>query len=412
MSNIVILTHDFPYGGSETFLEGEILHLAESFDRVLIVPTKVVGSTKMRVRALPSNVETLLISDSPIDSGTPKRILKDHLILQSLASVVGAFVHGKYLNPYNIRFLFAKYVVAYEKATIIQDVLKVEDFDIFYSYWGAEVALILQVLGYAIADRNTKLFISRQHGYDLYAERENLSRLPFQKGLLNFFDFVFPCSKQGESYLKGHYPAYLDKIRCSHLGVKIQSNIDCRDEHTSLRIVSCSNIVPLKRLDLIVQALSGLIRSVVWTHIGDGPEHERIFQLAESLPPNIEVNFMGSLSNREVLDYYESNWVDLFVNVSSSEGVPVSIMEAISFGIEPVATDVGGTSEVVSSDFGTLIPIDFSPSQLTKIMEDHTTNEAKRHAARAHQQKYFSTNNYLDFVHFVKIELSKRVQLI
>ena len=47
--------------------------------------------------------------------------------------------------------------------------------------------------------------------------------------------------------------------------------------------------------------------------------------------------------------------VFFFVNVSESEGIPVSIMEAASFGIPIIATDVGGTSEIVDNSNGFLI---------------------------------------------------------
>ncbi|MCK7489734.1 MAG: glycosyltransferase [Anaerotruncus sp.] len=108
-----------------------------------------------------------------------------------------------------------------------------------------------------------------------------------------------------------------------------------------LRIVTCSYIVPLKRLELFVSSLMKVSRKVIWTHIGDGQDKGKIFELSTKLPNNIQSNFLGHLENKDVLDYYQNNPVDLFVNVSSYEGVPVSIMEALSFGIEPVATDKG-----------------------------------------------------------------------
>jgi len=49
------------------------------------------------------------------------------------------------------------------------------------------------------------------------------------------------------------------------------------------------------------------------------------------------------LPHNDVLNYYASNPVDVFINTSSSEGLPVSIMEAMSFGIPVIATNVGGT---------------------------------------------------------------------
>lgn len=46
----------------------------------------------------------------------------------------------------------------------------------------------------------------------------------------------------------------------------------------------------------------------------------------------------------------------------------MSIMEAVSFGIPVVASDVGGTSEIVNSDLGILFPKDITPQQLKSII--------------------------------------------
>jgi glycosyltransferase involved in cell wall biosynthesis len=70
------------------------------------------------------------------------------------------------------------------------------------------------------------------------------------------------------------------------------------------------------------------------------------------------------------MSFYSSVPVVLFINVSSSEGVPVSIMEAMSFGIPVMATDAGGTSELVSEKTGLLINIDIAPQELAYKIEE------------------------------------------
>ena len=70
---------------------------------------------------------------------------------------------------------------------------------------------------------------------------------------------------------------------------------------------------------------------------------------------NVRIILAGRMSNGEVLHYYETHSFDVFVNVSTNEGVPVSIMEAISYNIPAVATDVGATSEVVTPNSGVLV---------------------------------------------------------
>ena len=109
---------------------------------------------------------------------------------------------------------------------------------------------------------------------------------------------------------------------------------------------------------------------IEWTHIGDGKNISKLVRKSENQLKNIKFTFLGNLKNNEVIEYYTSNSVDLFLNVSSTEGLPVSIMEAISFGIPIVATNVGGTSEIVIEDFtGKLLNKDFENIELADIIE-------------------------------------------
>ena len=47
--------------------------------------------------------------------------------------------------------------------------------------------------------------------------------------------------------------------------------------------------------------------------------------------------------------------MDYFINLSDSEGIPVSIMEAMSVGIPIIARDVGGNREIVTNNNGCLL---------------------------------------------------------
>ena len=49
------------------------------------------------------------------------------------------------------------------------------------------------------------------------------------------------------------------------------------------------------------------------------------------------------------------NKMNLFINLSDSEGIPVTIMDAFSVGIPVIARDVGGISEIVSNQNGVLL---------------------------------------------------------
>jgi len=121
-------------------------------------------------------------------------------------------------------------------------------------------------------------------------------------------------------------------------------------------IVSCSAVTTVKRVDWIFSALreiavSGLAR-IRWVHFGSGPLLADLADRASDAPDGLVIELRGQVENTEVTRFYADNRVDVFVNASASEGVPVSIMEAIAYGIPVVATAVGGTPEIVSPALG------------------------------------------------------------
>ncbi len=61
----------------------------------------------------------------------------------------------------------------------------------------------------------------------------------------------------------------------------------------------------------------------------------------------MKYKFHGTLSKSEIYDFIDKNNAHVLVNTSWSEGLPVSIMEAMSFGIPVIATNVGGNREIV-----------------------------------------------------------------
>jgi hypothetical protein len=58
---------------------------------------------------------------------------------------------------------------------------------------------------------------------------------------------------------------------------------------------------------------------------------DAFLEASSELPTNVKFEFKGSVSNTEVISFYQQNPVDLVLNLSSYEGIPVSLMEAIRF---------------------------------------------------------------------------------
>ena len=100
--------------------------------------------------------------------------------------------------------------------------------------------------------------------------------------------------------------------------------------------------------------------SIEWIHFGGGRDAEEIMAYAKDLlghMENIDYTFMGPVPHEYIIEYYRSNHVDVMINASDHEGIPVSVMEAMAAGIICIARDVGGNSElIINGETGILLP--------------------------------------------------------
>jgi glycosyltransferase involved in cell wall biosynthesis len=273
------------------------------------------------------------------------------------------------------------------------------DETIVYSYWQSPGALAAVMLKKRFGFKT----VSRAHGGDVYAERHNPAYLPLQSAVINELDQLYIISEDGRDYLLNKYPAIRERISVRRLGTKDPQGTCQRSADEVIRIVSCSYVVPVKRLELLIDALKLCKNRIEWTHIGDGPLFEQIKLKADELPEHISVRFLGSKKNHEIYEYYSNNKVDFFVNVSSTEGIPVSIMEVFSFGIPAIATDVGGTRELVNQSTGKLLKKDIKPHDLALLIDEMTqlSNEERKElgvkALKTWQEDYNAERNFTSF---------------
>ncbi len=81
--------------------------------------------------------------------------------------------------------------------------------------------------------------------------------------------------------------------------------------------------------------------------IGAGPYRANLENLVYQSGCGSDILFLGQKNQDEIIDILSAT--DIFVNPSYSEGLPTSVMEAASIGLPIVATDVGGTREIITS---------------------------------------------------------------
>lgn len=235
--------------------------------------------------------------------------------------------------------------------------IRPDDTVVLYSYWLEFFALAAAECPVAAGH---VLRISRAHEYDLYNNQPGNIYMPWKRARISALDRVFTISRHGEDTLRNRFPGFKEKISCSRIG-SVDFGIRPYRPDPVLRIVSCSRTAPVKRVAMLIRALSPVRDiSISWTHIGTGACQKECEALAAKiLPDNIRVTWAGFRTHEEVKRIFQTQDFDLFVSLSKSEGIPVSMMEAISCGIPIIATAVCGVPEIVQpGKSGWLLPAD------------------------------------------------------
>ena len=414
MNNLILLANEFPYGNWEPYLKTEVKYY-NRFDQVYICSLQLRKEHKKIKRTLPlKNIKVCEVDKAPawiyllysvkalmdinLYQEIKKLILRKKFTIKRFVKLMVFLSRSHYESDIILKFL--------KKEKLLKNQVNNERINkgYIYSYrfeYQPYLGLLLakHMCGYKV--------ISRAHRFDLYEERRDVSYIPMREYLLSKLCRVILIAEDGKNYLIKKYPAYKNKLEVSRLGTLDYSIVNTKSPQGKINLVSCSTISSVKRINLIVKALAQLKNvDVNWTHYGEGVQRQEIMSMCErELPSNINYYFRGYIDNDELMKEYLSNSYHLFLNVSSSEGIPVSIMEALSFGIPCIATDVGGTSEIIKDKYnGILLKKEFSLDELEKWiiyfanMSEEEYQKFRHHARQSWQENYNADRNYSDFI--------------
>lgn len=409
---LILFTVRFPFGGGEQFLDEELKYLSVGFDEVHIQPMFGVPGR----REVPNNC----LVQEPLWTGSFARFAfffsalirpstwlnavgEVKSVFSALESKVGIATILKILlwSCYRTRLSDPRLLARFKTSDVRGLVV--------YSYWAHTPALVRFGLAPDVP------LAVRLHRTDLYLEGADSSDgwerdaryLPWHHNLDHHVDRFLFISEQGERYFREYWPVSEGKSTVSRLGTKDYGEGPEIEEEKFL-IVSCSRVAPVKQVHKIAEFVRSLsnYRTIEWHHFGGTPDQcSRLQSAIEQIDPNqVAVKFWGYQPHSRLIEFYKERRVSLFVNLSSSEGVPVSIMEALSFGIPALATDVGGTSEaVISGQSGLLISLDAAdnPVRLAKLTHKALQPGGEIEASRPRKlwsQRFSAKTNYSELV--------------
>jgi glycosyltransferase involved in cell wall biosynthesis len=359
--DLVMLTGRFPYG--EAVLRGELAVTAESFDRVFIVPSRPGGDAV----DIPDNA---VVVDLSWKAGWSRREKLDVLRSRLAARIVGRTLR----RPSNWR-AYAIGARAYLDI-LAENLLKARSLEVwvaenglgnalFYDFWFENSTLSLAALRQQGAIRCA---VARAHRFDAFDfEDAVLRRVPFREFKADHLDAIFPIAEESAAYMRDRIGGNAAKVRLARLGVTFPPSYPEAPSDPPL-VVSCSTLIPRKRVHLIPEVLRAYGRPLRWVHFGDGPERGRVEAVTGSLPESVAWELRGWVDNAEIADFYARHRVSAFLSLSESEGIPVSMMEAQSYGVPIVALGVGGIPEIVQAGTGVLLPPDSSLAMIAKAL--------------------------------------------
>jgi glycosyltransferase involved in cell wall biosynthesis len=159
-----------------------------------------------------------------------------------------------------------------------------------------------------------------------------------------------------------------------HSNASLQHHRKDEGRDRFIRIGSVGRLVPVKDYDLfldIAAAMKQKFQGVRFSILGDGPLKEQLRSKAARLDILDCVVFHSSKVNP--FPYYAS--LDIYLNTSLHEGIPLSILEAMACGKPVVAPGVGGISEIIDNGKSGIL-VDERRAELfveacLRLIEDH-----------------------------------------
>jgi len=193
------------------------------------------------------------------------------------------------------------------------------------------------------------------------------------------------------------------RIRVVYNGIDLErfsNTADCHAKRGELGLKNDDKVFgivarldPIKNHAMLLRACQQLVKilpNICLLIVGDGPERANLETLTASLGIAAHVKFLGARQDvSELLQTF-----DVFALSSFSEGTSVTLLEAMGVGIPIVATNVGGTPEVVSDgETGFLVESDNADdmaAKLQRLLQDDVLREQMGNAGKQRVHELFS----------------------
>ncbi len=192
---------------------------------------------------------------------------------------------------------------------------------------------------------------------------------------------------------------FKNKIEIINNGVFIPEENTNTFTNDQINITIVSRLVSHKNIEKIIKAISDLNSPLINLNIiGDGPELNQLQKISLESNNKDNIIFHGKLNRDEINHIFLNS--DIYIQASNYEGLPHSLLEAMSYGIPVLCTPVGECKEILGNeDRGYILDLPISKNNIkSKISEiigekDIANNKGKR-GKDFINEKYNLTNSF------------------
>jgi colanic acid/amylovoran biosynthesis glycosyltransferase len=371
---LLYVTASLPYGTTEVFAVPELQELTRRGHEVRLAPMSRYAATPPS-DALPFVPHTLyapLLSPASLGGGAAQLTLRPGRALGVLRHVLRGQKRG----------VIEKNLAAFPKALWLARVARAWGADHIHGYWASVAATAAMIAG----EVSGVPWSFTAHRWDIVQP----NALPAKLESARFARFISQDGFDNARSVAG--PLVDTKGVVIRMGVSLDAAAvepTPLPEGTHLRVVCAATLIPRKGHRFLLEALAELKRRglrVALTLAGGGELRAALEAQADALGIREQVTFLGNVDHAELLRLYASGAFDAFVLPSLHEGISVAVMEAMSHALPVIATDVGGTKELLTEGAGLLIPPENVPA-LTEALSTLITHPELRqrlaHTGRA-----------------------------
>lgn len=143
-----------------------------------------------------------------------------------------------------------------------------------------------------------------------------------------------------------------ENIKVIYNGTNINSlDIKKGTNSAKIQLLTVGRLAPFKNIDRIILSLNELKSEKFdfnLTIAGDGPERNNLESIVRENNLTNKVRFTGQLVEKDLNKIYKNS--DIYIQASGYEGLPHTLLEAISYNLSIISTPIGGTNEILEDN--------------------------------------------------------------